>query len=131
MHTSDHVATIGRQRRRRHSAAFKAESVAACEQPGVSIAAVAMSRSLNANLLRRWVLAAEQAGALPPPTRSECKPIEPATAEAFVPVRLARRVGGAEAPIRIDLRQGSTRVRVSWPVTAASECALWLRELMR
>jgi transposase len=29
-------------RRRRHSQAFKAEAVAACRQPGVSIAAVAM-----------------------------------------------------------------------------------------
>ena len=50
----------GRRRRRYHSAQFKAESVAACRQPGVSIAAVALSRSLNANLLRNWVVAAER-----------------------------------------------------------------------
>ncbi len=41
----------GRRQRRCHSAEFKAESVAAC-RPGVSIAAVALARSLNANLLR-------------------------------------------------------------------------------
>ena len=47
-------------RRRRHSQAFKAEAVAACKQPGISIAAVALRYQLNANLLRRWV--AEQEG---------------------------------------------------------------------
>ena len=65
MHTTDRTEAMGRQRRRRHSAAFKAESIAACRQPGVSIAAVAMSRSLNANLLRRWVVAAERQEAAP------------------------------------------------------------------
>src|SRR5690606_29856162 len=47
-------------RRRRHSAAFKAQAVAACMQPGVSIAAVALHYRLNANLLRRWVAAQEE-----------------------------------------------------------------------
>ena len=55
------TTVIDRRRRRRHSAEFKAEAVAACRQPGVSIAAVAMSRSVNANLLRRWVVEAERA----------------------------------------------------------------------
>lgn len=53
-----------RQRRRRHSAAFKAEAIRACCQPGVSVAAVALARGLNANLLRRWVKLAESEGAL-------------------------------------------------------------------
>ena len=30
--------------------------VAACRQPGVSIAGVALAHQLNANLLRRWVV---------------------------------------------------------------------------
>ena len=54
--------TTGRRRRRRHSAQFKAEAVAACRQPGVSLASVALSLGLNANLLRRWVAAAERSG---------------------------------------------------------------------
>ena len=58
MDTSGQAVGMGRRRRRRHSAAFKAEAVTACRQPGVSIAAVALSRSLNANLLRRWVVEA-------------------------------------------------------------------------
>ena len=52
---------LGRRRRRVHSAEFKAEAVAASRKPGVSIAAVAMEHSINANLLRRWVIEAERA----------------------------------------------------------------------
>ena len=58
---SGHVYTMEENRevepvrRRRHSAAFKAEAVRACRHPGVSIAAVALHYRLNANLLRRWV----------------------------------------------------------------------------
>jgi hypothetical protein len=46
------VIQTGRRRRRRHSALFKAEAVGACQQSGVSIAAVALARGLNANMLR-------------------------------------------------------------------------------
>ena len=57
------VVTEGRQRRRRHSEEFKAEVVRACRRRGVSIAAVALANGLNANLVRRWVDAAERADA--------------------------------------------------------------------
>jgi transposase len=67
--TSKQAVSIGRLRRRRHSAVFRAEAVAACQQPGVSVAAVALARELNANLLRRWVLQAER-GLLLVSTRS-------------------------------------------------------------
>ena len=51
----------GRRRRRTYSAEFKAEAVAACRRPGASIAAAALERSMNANVLRRWVVEAERA----------------------------------------------------------------------
>ena len=69
MNTSEQAVSVGRRRRRRHSAEFRAEAVRACQQPGVSVAAIALARGLNANLLRRWVLRAER-GALLVPSRS-------------------------------------------------------------
>lgn len=57
-----------RQRRRKHSDEFKAEAVASCMQPGISIAAIAMARGINANLLRRWVQEAEMKPARAPAT---------------------------------------------------------------
>lgn len=41
--------------RRRFSREFKAQIVAQCQQPGVSVARIALDNDLNANLVRRWI----------------------------------------------------------------------------
>src|SRR5579872_6889146 len=101
---------LGRRRRRVHSAEFKAEAVAAARKPGVSLAALALERSINANLLRRWVIEAERTQsvvvtapkALPPP------------AEGFVAVPM-RPPATRDAAIRVEVRRGSLTVSVQWP----------------
>jgi transposase len=114
----------GRRRRRAHSAAFKAEAVAACRQPGMSIAAAAMARAINANLLRRWVVEAERAEgvggpkALPPPS------------EGFIALPVQVKPAG-DTPIRVDVRRGALTVSVQWPSSAMHKCAIWLREVLR
>ena len=30
-----------------------------------------------------------------------------------------------------QLRRGATMVKVAWPLAAAADCAVWLRELLR
>ena len=40
--------------RRRHSAELKDKVLAACEEPGASVAAVAQVHGLNANLVHKW-----------------------------------------------------------------------------
>lgn len=55
MNTISPHHTGDRRRRRLHSDEFKANAVALAAQPGMSMAAVAMSLGINANLLRRWV----------------------------------------------------------------------------
>jgi transposase-like protein len=112
-------AVYGPQRRRRHSAEFKTEVIAACRHQGVSIAAVALAHGLNANLLRRWVAAAVD-GAHPLPA------IKP----AFVPVAIPPAVTSS-AEISIEAQHGAKTVRVRWPVSAAGECATWLRDWLR
>jgi transposase len=122
-----------RRRRRKHSDEFKAGAVASCMQPGMSMAAVAMAHGVNANLLRRWVREAEMK-----PTAGPCGGMAPGEVQApehktlFVPVRLpAPTETAALSDIRIELRRGATAVTVSWPASAASECAAWMRELLR
>jgi transposase-like protein len=53
-------STQAARTRRFHSPAFKAQAVAACSQPGVSLAAVALAHGINANLLRRWCVAQQR-----------------------------------------------------------------------
>ena len=125
MHTISNEVGAGRRRRREHSAEFKAQVVAACSAPGVSIAAVAMANGVNANLARRWVVDAERrSGAQLATTASAAAPM------AFVPLGLPP-AAPAPADIRIELRRGATAIQVSWPCAAASECAAWMRELLR
>ena len=114
------------RRRRTHSPAFKAQVLQACGQPGVSIAAVALSNGLNANLVRRWLNALDVAGAL------AVQATEPAAdgKGLFVPVQLAARPAEA-ADIRLELRRGSAAVIVNWPLQEAATCGAWLREWLR
>lgn len=128
MNTSEQAVSVGRRRRRRHSAEFRAEAVKACQQPGVSVAAIALARGLNANLLRRWVLRAER-GTLLVPSRSSAPSAPVENSGAFVPVGIP--ASAAEVAIRIEVRRGSSTVNIQWPASAAGECALLLRELMK
>ena len=123
----------GRRRRRVHSSEFKAHIVAACCKPGVSSAAVAMANGINANLVRRWVKEAE-VGTKMDDAASEPDATKPATAPTpkFLPVSLPTPAPApVTADIRIELQRGTTAVTVTWPASAASECAAWMRELLR
>ena len=100
--------------------------MAACRKPGASIAATAMERTINANLLRRWVVEAERAGAL---TVSAPKTL-PAPGESFVALPIAARSADTE-PIRIEVRRGTLTVSVQWPSSGVHECATWLREVLK
>ena len=89
------------------------------------MAGVALTRGLNANLLRRWVVEAEQTGSVP--VSAHRAPVDGSS--GFVPVPLIS--SPVELAIRIELRSSSGMVIVQWPVSAASECAALLRELTR
>ena len=80
------------RRRRVYSDEFKANAVASCTQPGISMAAVAMANGINSNLLRRWVREAEQGRAGSrgdAPVRLAASPLSPTP--SFVPVALPMR----------------------------------------
>ena len=104
--------------RRRHSAQLIAQVLAECAAPGASVAKVAMSHKLNANVVHRW---RRQAGRANAPALVKVRD--------FVPVSLAS--ASAPADIRIELRRGATTMTISWPVAAAADCAAWMRELLR
>jgi transposase len=123
VHTTKREEEVVRQRRRKHPDEFKASVVAECARPGVSIARVALSHGLNANLVHRWRRLADgrERG------RQAVRRIE-----EFVAVPMAS-VHGTPPPeeIRIEVRRGSLVVSVSWPMSAAAHSATWLRELLR
>jgi len=121
------VISTGRRRRRRHSDLFKAEAVGACQQEGVSIAAVALARGINASLLRRWLKDAES-GRAPIAIRPTMPSPAVERMESFLPVPLS--AASTERPIRVQVRRKGRRISIEWPASAASELALLLKELL-
>ena len=117
--------------RRRHSEELKAQMMAACAQPGASVAAIAQAHGLNANLVHKWrrgPARAPQWAVAAVQTTSTADPL----ASVFVPLQLPAHAPAApKSGIRIELRRGATSVSVTWPTDAAGDCASWMRELLR
>ena len=112
-----------RRRRPRHSDQFKAQVVQAC-RPGVSVAAVALSNGLNANLVRRWLRrrGVGVSGAVALGTAQ-------LPAAAFMPVQVQSH--GPTPAIQLELRRGAASVVVNWPAQEAAACGRWLWEWLR
>jgi transposase len=115
-------------RRRRYSAEFKAQVVAECEAPGVSVAQVARAHGINDNIVHGWRKLARQRG------ESVAAPVVAAPA-GFVPISIplapTPAVPADARGIEVDLRRGSVTVRINWPLAAAADFSAWMRELLR
>ena len=118
--------------RRRHSAELKTLVLQQCAAPGASVARVAMSHGVNANIVHGWrKLAREREGVPMSPPGSTTLPAKTAaTVPQFVPVSMAQTTSlPAPVDIQIELRRGAAAMKITWPIAAAAECAAWMREL--
>ena len=98
---------------------------------GASVAIVAMAHGLNANLVHKWrrLAQGQLVAAVTPPT----------PAPTFIPLVIASPALPAPTTpacaesreLRIELRRGAIAATVNWPMSAVTECAGWLRELLR
>jgi transposase len=117
--TSDRPA-LGAGSRRRYSAELKAQVVTQCDARGASVAKVAMSHGINANVVHRWRQLVREGGAAALVRTSE-----------FIPVSLAAAAVAPAGDIQVQLRRGATAMTITWPVSASAEFAGWMRELLR
>ena len=116
-----------REPRRPHSAELKAQVLAECSQQGMSVAKVALSHGLNANLVHKWRRAAEAAT-----TRVAALAHTKDSAGAFIALTLPPQPSPVALPdIRIELRRGATTVSIHWPAQSGGDCAAWLCEWLR
>jgi transposase len=125
VNTIEEEVPLGQRRRRRYSVEFKAQVVAACQRPGVSLAAIALHHKLNANLLRRRVEQAEGTERVLM-ARSNLV-VSSAATPAFVPLPLETR-NACTAEIRVEVRRPDQSITVSWPTSEAAQRATGLRE---
>ena len=111
--------------RRNYSPELKAQVVQQCRQPGASVAGIALSHGINANIVHRWLREHAQ-GTLVVQTKG------------FVPVKLdppaalAASLNSEVAPdIRVEIRKGAHAIVVNWPLQGAASCSTWLREWLK
>ena len=107
--------------RRRYSAAMKAQVVAACGEPGASVAKVAMAHGINANVVHRWRQLAREGQSGPVKTGEFIS----------LPLMVSPEAAPATADIRVELRRGPVAMTITWPVSAATNFAAWTHELLR
>jgi transposase len=124
------VKAAARRTRRRHDPEFKAQVIEACQQPGVSVAGVALANGLNANYLRRWVKEHREQTARGPGKGAlvVSRHVKPTT---LVPVRIETPVTKESGEIRIDLRRGGAALQMAWPATHAALLGGVLKDLLR
>ena len=108
--------------RRRYSVEFKAQVLAECEVPGASVAKVAMSHSINTNVVHGWRKLARQTSAVANTAHQE-----------FLPIRLPPPAAppAAQQSIEVELRRGAVTMKITWPVSATAAFTAWTRELLR
>ncbi len=112
------------RKRRRYSAAFKAQILTECDQPGASVAGVAIRYQLNPNLVQKWRLLARRDGQddflrLPTPT----SPAPTSAAPAAPPA--------GPATVRMEVPLPAGTLIVHWPINALPQSVDWLRALTR
>ncbi len=111
------------KKRRRFTAEFKARIVADCQQPGASVARIALDHDLNANLVHKWIRAARQ---------QHSEPARP----AFLPIPLPAPSASppsadAGESIRIEIPRANGSIVVSWPLADGDRCLCWLQGLLQ
>ena len=110
--------TPSARQRRYHPAEFKAQLIALCQQPGASVAGVALAHGVCTSLLHRWIR--QHAGSLP------------RSIPALVPIRLETPMAvQADDALRLEVHRGSTRVLIHCPAVSVEPCArllgAWLK----
>lgn len=117
-----------RRIRRTHGEEFKVELVNAAHERGVSISGIALANGINPNLLRRWMR--ERGVTAPGLQRFDEPKTSVVRTSEFVPVMIEPSAPPV-AGIRIEARRGDALVNVEWPVSAAGDCAAWLRDWLK
>lgn len=114
--------------RRTHSPEFKAQVLAACQQPGASIAAVALAHGLNSNVVHKWLagIGMKRFGQSLP-AKGEPAPVAPLQ---FLPLGLATNgpdKSSDSADIRLDLDLGALHIKLHCTRAAAASMAALLQ----
>ena len=90
------------------------------------MAAIALARGLNANLVHGWLSLSKAA-------QKRSDSVAQVGDARFIEMKVPSTISSVATPrdIQVDVRRGSMTVSVTWPAEFMSEFAVWMRELLR
>ena len=127
MHTNNQLPQPGRGRRT-YSPEFKAQLVAACRIPGMSVASVARNHGINHNILHRWLRE------LPDPAPARLPQTPHKAAPAFIELPITESIAPAVVAadsVHIEIQRGDLSIKLRLPAAVPPPCTQWLLELLR
>ena len=88
---------------------------------------------MNANVLHRWLKEHQRSGHHQLAAHSPAAALEMTSPLAvFTPLQLPAAAPQPEPrEIKVELRRGALSMVVTWPVSAAAECASWAAALLK
>ncbi|WP_373277259.1 transposase [Chitinilyticum litopenaei] len=110
--------------------------MAACRQPGISVAAIARQHDLNDNLVHKWLRESKRGDpafsptVMPAPPGAGLASGSPAT-HSFLPVRVAEDRPAYPRMIHLHFRQGDKELHIDWPAAQSEECLLLIQAWLR
>ena len=109
-----------KQSRRYHPPAFKAQVVAECNEPGESIASIAIKHQLNPNMVQRW--------------RREQRRATQHHTFLPVPMPAPTMASGSSATntttVRLEVPMPQGPLVAHWPVGEVAASVTWLKSLL-
>jgi len=102
-------------KRQRYSPAFKARILAACEQPDISVAGVALANGLNANLIHKWRRLVK------------AQPSEQPEPADFLPIPMM--TSGNHLSPNTTVMVEVNHLKIHWPIAHIDRAIGWLRLL--
>ena len=114
-------------KRKRYTKAFKHNVIAACAQPGASVARIALKHGLNANMLRKWIRLGQNKSARKAPGFVAL----PVNVGAPVPTAPLAQRAADTVTICVEIPYRQQSINISWPVSQTDRCLALLRELLQ
>jgi transposase len=124
MHTMASEAPAIRPGRRFYSPELKSQVMRECRQSGASVAGVALSHGINANIVHRWLREHSQSALM-----VQSPAFVPVTLDGPAPLTVS--TPPAEPDIRVEVQRANATIVVKWPLQGSAACAAWLREWLR
>lgn len=134
--TKTALTTANTRTRRQYTPEFKAQVVAQCQHPSVSVASIAREHGINDNLVHKWL---RQQPSFVSKRQKSLTVAQALTPPEFIPVAVMSSESVDDYPdaynaqsegnFSMNLTLGKLSIAVDWPINELAQSTQWLKML--